>query len=160
MTANPSGNGKRITALPNAHAALLEIGLERAWHDLAMKLHNRIGTKRPDRYGNIHAPQHVMFLKGLQDHFGAGTWTELSYDFHLRQFFAEIRSEDWRVRETEIVLHELPEALQTSATGRKVRDIVPLAHLAERTVTSLRRRGTKRWRMRLQLDNPSSAPIP
>lgn len=154
-----TGVEKRITALPNARAALLEVGLERAWHDLAMKLHKRIGTKRPDKYGIIDPPQKVMFLKGLNDHFGAGTWTELSYDFHLRQFFAEIRSGDWRVRETEIVLHELPEVIQASAAGRGVAEIIPLAHLADRTVTSLRRRGTRRWRMRLQLDDARPVPI-
>jgi hypothetical protein len=151
--------GTSITAFPNAHAALLEIGLERAWHDLAMKLHNRMGTRRPNRYGILEAPHQVMLLNGLHGHFGRGTWTELSYDFHAHRFSAEIRSEDWRVRENEIVLRELPESIQATVTGRTVDRIVPLPHLAGRTVTSLRRRGSARWKMRLQMDEPYPIPV-
>ncbi|WP_298846987.1 hypothetical protein [uncultured Salinicola sp.] len=151
--------GTPITALPNAHAALIEIGIERAWHDLAMKLHDRIGNKRPNRYGILNAPQEVMFFNGLPDHFGKGTRTQISYDFHLHRFSAEITSDDWRIRETEIVLRDLPECIQASVTGRTVDQIVALPHLAERVVVSLRRRGSANWRMRLQLDEPVPHPI-
>ena len=155
----PKGRQKTITAMPNAFAALEQIGLEQAWHDLAMKLHKRIENKHPDRSGMIEAPREVVFFKGLQDHFGKGTWTEITYDFHAKRFSAEIRGQDWRVRETEIVFHDLPEAVRTSMTGADVSRIIALPHLERRTIASMKRRHTKRWKIRFQMDEPHPIPV-
>lgn len=151
---SPQRKRKKVTAMPNAFAVLGEIGMERAWHDLAMKLHKRIDTKRPDRNGLIEAPREITFFKGLQDHFGKGTWAELTYDFHAHCFSAEIRGGDWRVRETEIVFHDLPETVRNSMTGASVSRIIGLPHLAKRTIASMKRRHTKRWKIRFQMDQP------
>ena len=160
MSAGQAPHGRRkITAMPNAFAALEQIGMEKAWHDLAMKLHKRIEKKHPDRNGMISAPHEVTFFKGLQDHFGKGTWTEITYDFHARCFTAEIRGQDWRVRETEIVFHDLPETVRSSMTGAGVSRIIGLPHLAQRTIASMKRRHTKRWKIRFQMDEPCPIPV-
>lgn len=145
---------KQATALPNAKAIIDVLGMERVWHDLAMKLHKHI--ERPPsgsrhRYGG---PYQVTFFNGLEDHFTKGSKVSLSYDFHARQFSAEIRTDTWKIREAEIAFHDLPKTILNGITGEDISRVVELPHLAGRTIESVVNRNTKRWRARLQMNKP------
>lgn len=145
---------KTDSALPNALAVIEAIGIDVAWKALAMKLHKRLERPKAERPRFSLAPHRLTFFNGLDGHFGKGTRVSLAYDFHERQFSAEIRGDDWRIRETEIVFQDLPATVYTALTGQSVSKVIDMKHLAGRQIASLNKRNTKRWKVRFQMDPP------
>lgn len=130
---------KHMSAGPNARVIIEMIGREMLWHEMAMMFGERIRKPRQADRQRSGLPYEMQFLRIDLPQMGPKATATLIYDFGNRQIRGEFVTPGFKIRETEIVVKNLPDALLRSAEELSLSDIVTMDHLKERDVVDITR---------------------
>jgi len=149
-----------IELSPLAEQIIAQLGHEAAWRHLAeaaLTAANNPRRKR-NRYGHLTS---IRFFEGLDGKFGEGSRAILTFQYDRNRIIGQIEHAHWRLRDDEIALADLPDAILLSLRNgaKRAEDILPFPFLQGQIVASVERRKTLRWKIRVRLRaSPHSEP--
>lgn len=144
---------KIMSAGPNARIIIEMIGREMLWHEMAMTFGERIRKPRQADFKRRGLPYEMQFVRIDLPQMGAKAFATLIYDFSNRQIRGEFVTPGFKIRETEVIVKNLPDAILRSADEMSMSDIVTMEHLKERDIIDLTR-SYKTKTVRFKLSEP------